>query len=231
MTQSLNIQEISLVLQAANLDPAILNPSLFDYSAIFPTDWEVLRQPVYQRNGVQILFKNGIRLIVQPNRLTLSELVLGKEIHEMQVATLMSKWIEALPNLEYQALGINPTGMMSFPEEEQGTANFLRSVLLTDRVQREGLPELSMAALNLSYRLERGMLNLSIQEGTAQRSGNQAISALLYSGNCHYTLQGGSRSERLDDLRGLLDQWQSGVDQYRDLVSYKLLQLPELVSA
>ncbi|MEL6333517.1 MAG: hypothetical protein AAFQ76_13100, partial [Cyanobacteria bacterium J06626_26] len=109
MTKSLDLQEVAIVLQATNLDPAILNPSLFNYGAIFPTDWKALRQPVYQRNGVQLLFKNGISLVAQPNKITLSELVLGKEIHELQVATLMTKWIEALPNINYRALGINPT--------------------------------------------------------------------------------------------------------------------------
>ena len=87
MTKSLDIQEVAIVLQATNLDPAILNPSLFDYGAVFPTDWESLRQPVYQRNGVLILFKNSISLVVQPNKVTLSELVLGKEIHEVYGVT------------------------------------------------------------------------------------------------------------------------------------------------
>lgn len=230
MTKSLDIQEVAIVLQATNLDPAILNPSLFNYGAIFPTDWEALRQPVYQRNGVQILFKNGISLMVQPNKVTLSELVLGKEIHELQVATLMAKWIEALPNISYRALGVNPTGMVTFSEDQQEASNFLRSTLLTEGVRREGAPELLKASLNLAYRLERGILNLSIQEGVAQLSEEQKISALLYSGNCHYALQGESQADRLGDLKAVLGQWQTGVDAYCDLVSQKLLQSPELVA-
>ncbi|MGB7084838.1 MAG: hypothetical protein WBD47_04745 [Phormidesmis sp.] len=229
MTKSLDIQEVAIVLQASNLDPAILNPSLFDYSAIFPTDWEVMRQPVYQRNGVQMLFKNGIGLVVQPNRIVLSELVLGKQIHELQVADLMAKWIEALPNIDYRALGINPTGMVSFPEEQTGAADFLRSTLLTDSVRRD-MPELAKASLTLAYQIERGMLNLSIQEGTARLPESQTISALLYSGNCHYALQGDSRSERTDDLKNLLGQWQSGIDTYCDLVGNRLLRSAELAA-
>lgn len=230
MTKSLDIQEVAIVLQATNLDPAILNPSLFNYGAIFPTDWEALQQPVFQRNQVQIAFKNGIRLAVQPNRVVLSELVLGKDIHGLQVATLMAKWIEALPNINYRALGVNPTGMVSFSEDQQEAANFLRSTLLTEGVRREDAPELIKASLNLAYRLERGILNLAIQEGVAQLSEDQKISALLYSGNCHYPLQGESQADRLGDLKALLDQWQTGVDAYCDLVSHKLLQSPEPVT-
>ncbi|MEL6224187.1 MAG: hypothetical protein AAFR31_16250 [Cyanobacteria bacterium J06627_8] len=230
MTKPLDLQEVAIVLQAANLDPAILNPSLFNYGAVFPTDWETVRQPLCQRNTIQIVFKNGISLMVHPNRVVLSELVFGKELHELQVAALMDKWIAALPNIDYRALGVNPTGMVSFPEDQQGAANFFKSTLLTERVRFDGTPALAKASLNLAYQLEHGMLNLSIQEGVAQLPENQSISALLYSGNCHYPLQGESRVDRLNHLKEVLGQWKTGVETYRDLVTHKLLQSAELVS-
>ena len=207
-----------------------MNPSLFNYGAIFPSDWEALRQPVYGRNGVQIFFKNGIGLVVQPNRITLSELVLGKEIPELQVPALMHKWIEALPHIQYRALGVNPTGMVSFSEDQQEAANFFRSTLLTEGVRREGAPELMKASLNLAYRLEGGILNVAIQEGTARLSEDQKISALLYSGNCHYALQGESQTDRLEHLKSMLGQWQTGVDAYRNLVEHHLLQSAEMTA-
>ncbi|MFN6033580.1 MAG: hypothetical protein ACK48B_05940, partial [Dolichospermum sp.] len=67
MSNSLQISEIAISIVAKNLNPAVLNPDFLKYTGIIPADWELANQPVYNNNLVQLVYKNGVGIIVQPN--------------------------------------------------------------------------------------------------------------------------------------------------------------------
>jgi len=78
MSNSLQLSEIAIALVAKDLNPAVLNPDFLKYTGIIPTDWELANQPIYNNNLVQLVYKNGVGIIVQPNRLNVLEMIGGK---------------------------------------------------------------------------------------------------------------------------------------------------------
>ncbi|MBD2643993.1 hypothetical protein H6G30_16490 [Aphanizomenon sp. FACHB-1401] len=118
MSNSLQLSEIAIALAAKDLNPAVLNPDFLKYTGIIPTDWELANQPIYNNNLVQLVYKNGVGIIVQPNRLNVLEMIGGKAPAEIQLATVALQLIEKLSQIEYQAVGINPKAFVNFPSVE-----------------------------------------------------------------------------------------------------------------
>ena len=64
MNQSLDIQELSIVLAVRNHNPTMLNLDFLRGSGVVGADWELAQQPVSNANAAQIAFKNGIKIEV-----------------------------------------------------------------------------------------------------------------------------------------------------------------------
>ena len=110
MSKSIQIQELAIAITAKNLNPNIVNLDFLKYSNIISSDWEVARPPVYTKNLTQLVFQNGIVIVAQPNRIVFAEAIDTdtKDIQELQISQLAAKYVEKLPNVEYQAIGIIP---------------------------------------------------------------------------------------------------------------------------
>jgi hypothetical protein len=164
MSNSLQLSEIAIALVAKDLNPAVLNPDFLKYTGIIPTDWELANQPIYNNNLVQLVYKNGVGIIVQPNRLNVLEMIGGKRLAEIQLATIALQLIEKLSEIEYQAVGINPKAFVNFPSVEDAY-NYICGKLLAPGSWQEFGGSKVNAALQLSYPLKRGTLNTQDLEG------------------------------------------------------------------
>ncbi|NJO93210.1 MAG: hypothetical protein HC820_00455 [Hydrococcus sp. RM1_1_31] len=112
MEKKLELIELAIVIAAPNYDPSLLNPSFLTFSGIVPSEWEVSRQPVVSQRGSQIIYNNGINLVAQPNRLTLVEALSLKSEESLGVSEIAHRYVEALPNLDAQAVGLNFRGFV-----------------------------------------------------------------------------------------------------------------------
>jgi hypothetical protein len=54
MNQTLDVQELSLVIAVERQDPSLLTPDFLRYSDIIPQDWELARQPVRAQQAAQV---------------------------------------------------------------------------------------------------------------------------------------------------------------------------------
>ena len=202
MSNSLQISEIAVSIVAKNLNPAVLNPDFLKYTGIIPADWELANQPVYNNNLVQLIYKNGVGIIVQPNRLNVLEMIGPKTPVEIQVAAVASQLIEKLSQIEYQAVGINPKGFVGFASAED-VYHYICGKLLSPGSWQEFGGSKVNASLELSYPLKRGGLNLAINQVNVQ-SGEQVTPAILFSGNLNYPLLGNTITEKIQDLQQVI---------------------------
>jgi hypothetical protein len=221
MSNSLQISEIAVSIVAKNLNPAVLNPDFLKYTGIIPADWELANQPVYNNNLVQLIYKNGVGIIVQPNRLNVLEMIGPKTPVEIQVAAIASQLIEKLSQIEYQAVGINPKGFVGFASAEDAYHYICGKLLSPGSWQEFGGSKVN-ASLELSYPLKRGVLNLAINQVNVQ-SGEQVTPAILFSGNLNYPLLGNTITEKIQDLQQVIGNWQNDVKTFQDLLGEKFL--------
>lgn len=221
MNQTLQIQELAIAIIAKNLNPTVLNPDFLKYTGVVPSDWELGRAPVYANGMAQIVFNNGLAIVAQSNRITITETIATKDEQEVQVAALACQLVQKLPKLEYQSVGINPVGLFMF-ESQQQTHQYLCQNLLSPGDWQEFGEGPIQAGLQLAYTLKRGQLILGINQAKVQYP-DKSASAIVFSGNFNYPLSGNSDSERLDNLQQLIQNWQEDLKTFRQLLEEKFL--------
>lgn len=220
MNKSIQIQELAIAITAKNLNPSVINLDFLKYSSIISSDWELARQPVYTKTMTQLVFQNGIAIVAQPNRIVFAEAVDTKDIQEIQISQLAAKCIEKLSNVDYQAVGINPKGFVTFAEPN-GATNYLLNNLLASGEWKEFAPV--RAAIQLAYNLGSSQFNLTINEGLLKVSEENSVAAMLFSGNFNYNIFGEKQEERLQNLYQILQDWKSNVETYQQLINDKFL--------
>jgi hypothetical protein len=170
-----------------------------------------------------LVYKNGVGIIVQPNRLNVLEMIGPKTQAEIQVAAIASQLIEKLSQIEYQAVGINPKGFVGFPSETDAYQYICGKLLSPGSWQEFGGSKVN-ASLELSYPLKRGVLNLAINQVNVQ-FGEQVTPAILFSGNLNYPLLGNTITEKIQDLQQVIGNWQNDVKTFQELLVEKFLPL------
>lgn len=223
MNQSLNVQELAIAIAANNLNPAGLNPDFLKYTDIIPSDWEPARPPVYTNQFVQIVFQSGVAIVAQPNRVVFLEAINDKALQDVQVAAIAGRYVEKLPNVEYEAVGINPKGYVTFPQPDGAYQYLLENILAGGSWQKFGQAPVK-AAVQLAYALERSQLNLTINEATLQLPEEQTLPAVLFAGNFNYEVMGSSRHERLQSTQQLIESWKADLETFRNLIDTQFLQ-------
>jgi hypothetical protein len=225
MSQGLEIQELAIAIIAKNLNPTVINPDFLKYTGIIPADWELAKQPVYTNGVVQIFFTTGVGIIAQPNNVTILEAIGAKPLEEIQISKITQQLVEKLSQVEYQRIGINPRGFITFNSEVEAY-QYINGRLLAPGSWQEFEGGKVNAALQLSYPLKRGILNLSINQANVQFP-DKVAAAILFSGNFDYSLLGNTPIERLQDLQHIVQNWQDSLNTFQRLLVEKFLPSTE----
>lgn len=225
MSQGLEIQELAIAIIAKNLNPTVINPDFLKYTGIIPADWELAKQPVYTNGVVQIFFSTGVGIIAQANNVTILEAIGAKPLEEIHISKITQQLVEKLSQVEYQRIGINPRGFITFNSEVEAY-QYINGRLLAPGSWQEFEGGKVNAALQLSYPLKRGILNLSINQANVQFP-DKVAAAILFSGNFDYSLLGNTPIERLQDLQHIVQNWQDSLNTFQRLLVEKFLPSTE----
>ena len=195
------------------------------HSGIIPADWVLARQPVVNQQVAQIAFQNGISLVAQPNKVTFSESIGTKANDELMIAELATKYVEAMPQANYTAIGINPQKVEVFNEKPQDVHSFMTQSLLQAGAWQEMGTQPMRASLNLFYQFVMCHLQLNLNPTELRLPDDVRVPGLLFSGNYHYALSSEDPEARKRELSNALSQWQTHLSDYRALVAEKFLAL------
>lgn len=220
---SISIQEISIIIAAKDLSPSILNPEFLKYSDIVPSDWQYDQQPVVTNSGVRISYDNGIRITSQPNRVAFAQVVPSKDQPQFLIHAMAAKFAEKLPNADYLAVGVNPRGLVPFFDNERGAHEFLFKKLFAMGAWQEFGQAPAQAAIQLSYVLEQGQLNLAINEAKLKGQDGKSVSAVVFSGNFNYPVRGEVGIKRIQNVKERIQLWQSTVATFQQLINERFL--------
>ncbi|MBF2015834.1 MAG: hypothetical protein IGS23_11665 [Rivularia sp. T60_A2020_040] len=114
MNQQLVLQDLVIVIAAKNHKTSLLNADFLKCSGIVPSDWELARQPVNASNVAQVMFSNGIAITAEPQRIILAQPIKDIDGESILIPEIARKYARALPNMEFEAVGINPLRIHSF---------------------------------------------------------------------------------------------------------------------
>ncbi|MBD2616570.1 hypothetical protein H6G94_36045 [Nostoc punctiforme FACHB-252] len=222
MSQTLITQELGIIIAAKNHKPTILNPDFLKYSGIVPTEWELARQPIYSQSVSQVAFTNGVAIIAEPTRVMFIEAIEAKAVTEISIPEIARKYAQTLPNVEYEAVGINPRSYINF-EHQQDASKYISETLLCPGAWQEVGQSKVRASLNLAYTLERSPFYLTINEAAIRQSDETTTPIVIFNGSFSYELTGENTSERLNNLHQVIDNWQLDLEIYQEIINSKFL--------
>ena len=221
MNQALTVQELAIVIAAKDLKPPIITPDFLKYSGIVPGEWEFASKPIVDNNAARFSFKNGLNIIAEPNRVIFAEAITNKTTETVLAPVIISKFTQALPNLDFQAVGINPRGFVAFGEES-GANKFITEKLLSPGAWQEEGEEAMQASLNLVYKLKRAPLALNITEAALNQK-DKKIPIVIFSGSFSYQVAGNSSEQKLGFVNQVVGNWFTDITAFSSLVNDKFL--------
>ncbi|MEA5576533.1 hypothetical protein [Anabaena sp. UHCC 0451] len=225
MSKNFEIQELAIAITAKNLNPTVMTPDFLKYTGIVPADWELAREPVFNNVVVQLFYKTGVGIVAQPNNVTIVEAIGTKQLAEIQIPKITQQLVEKLSQVEYQRVGINPRGFVTFNSDAEAY-QYINGKLLAPGSWQEFAGAKVNASLQLSYALQRGIMNLSINQANVQFP-DKVAPAILFSGNYNYSLLGNTPTEKLQDLQQIISNWQVSVNTFQQLLVEKFLTSSE----
>lgn len=225
MSKNFEIQELAIAITAKNLKPTVMTPDFLKYTGIIPEDWELAREPVFNNVVVQLFYKTGVGIVAQPNSVTIVEVVGQKTPEDIQIPKITQQLVEKLSQVEYQRVGINPRGFVTFNTEAEAY-QYINGKLLAPGSWQEFAGAKVNAALQLSYPVNGGILNVSINQANVQFP-DKAIPAILFSGNYNYSLAGNTSAEKQQSLQQIIANWQVSLGTFQKLLAENFLPSTE----
>jgi len=226
MLGKLQITQLAFVILARNHNPSLLNPDFLRINKIVNADWAVT-SPVFTTDIIsQIVYKNGVTIIIQPDKISFEQLIEG-EYYENKVLLqdVVLRYLEVFPHINYDALEINPKGHIEFQSQEE-LDNYISDYLLRPGDWKNFLNKNPSLSATLIYSFEDSQINISIdpvlihdnQKATEEKLG------ILFAGNIYRELNLDHSSEdKLKPLNERVSLWSDDVNRYISLVNDCLL--------
>lgn len=196
----LEILNTSVVVLAKHHNPTILHPSFLTLEGIVPSDWEVAESPVSTPVFAMVKYKNGIVLNVDESKFQVRENDPKVGVGKSQVPVLASKYVQKLPHVQYQAVGINFQGFIECADPE---------ILLTERFLKSGSANFNgihpeAGGFRFVYRLDNVRLRLSFDSGKVKAMKSEPErSGILIAANYHSDLAGRNIYQEIESATSL----------------------------
>ena len=219
------IEEISIIIAASDLTPAMMSQEFLKFSGIIPKEWQFSQQPIQKPNFAQLSFSNGVGLTAQPRSISISESLGKKKLSELAVATVASQYIHKLPHAEYLGLSISPKILIPFPNAPKTVREYISGNLLGSGAWKKIGRAPVQASISLMYLLDRCQLTINISEARLQQPQKQPILAILFAGNFNYSVNiGKNQDNKAIQITGFLNSWKTDLEEFREIVHQKFLE-------
>lgn len=222
MAKTLAVQEHAIVIATKEHSPAVLTPAFLKYGNVVSKDWELAGRPVCTDRVAQVIYANGISITAEPNRVMFMQPINETAVSE-SVAEIASKYVQTLSNIEYQGLGHNFRGYISFDNQQDAARKYLSETLLTPGAWQQVGTEPVRATVNYHYTLERSSLQLSVNEAALRQPDEETTPIVLFAGNFIYDVSGDTKEEKLKSLQQAIDNWQVELETFKEIVNNKFL--------
>lgn len=222
MIPTLAFEELAIFVKAKNHNHTLVNPDFLKSTGIVPSNWELAEPPAINSQMAKIQFTNGTIVSAQANGITFSQTTEAEALKDILIPAIVRKYVEILPNADYQGIGINPSSFLTFEDESEKTfRHYISTQLLSPGNWHELGSQPVRASLSLAYTLERGEFNLKIDDIRLRDADNTLQAGVLFSGNFPYQISGNTTQEKLQQLYQLIELWQEDLETYREIVNQR----------
>ena len=223
------LQELNFTLLTEKFNPAILNlNSLQRVNAIKP-DWQLAEEPVYQTDGLKLVFTNKVRIVAQSDRLIFSETVGNKRLQDTYLGETVKNHVRGFSEIKYRAVSLNPSGYAGFSSAAEACKYLSEGLLAsTPWGKFQGQP-INAVGLKLAYPYKSGNFYLDINQANLDLGGRQ-MPGVWFAGNFNYQLVGNNNEQKHLHLNKILNGWKSDIKNYRTYINNELLAVSVIPS-
>ena len=223
MKSTLVIPEQVTAIAVENHSPTVLTPEFLNYSGIVKSEWKLARQPICTSSGSSVTYTNGVSIVAEPQRIMFACALTEQATTEVKGPEIARKYVQALPQVKYLAVGNNFRGYATFDDQKDAARKYISETLLSKGSWQEVGTQPMRATLNLAYTLERGVFYLSVNEAILQQPDETTNPVVLFSGNFSYDIAASDETQKLASLHMAIDNWQKDLDTYKDIITSKFL--------
>lgn len=223
MHPTLNLQQLGIALAVEDFHPQTLTPEILQYSGIIESDWKLARQPICTREFSQVIFANGIAIVAQPQKVTFVEAIADKTVQEVLVPAMVRKYVATLPQINYLAIRINPSGYVVMDSQRDAARQYIAKTLLSPGAWQEVGKAPMRASINLTYPLERCDFNLTVEEAVLRQPDETTTPVVVFGGSFKYRMAANSGIEKQASIEQAIASWQVDLTTYTEIVNNKFL--------
>ncbi|MEH1892183.1 MAG: hypothetical protein V7K92_22935 [Nostoc sp.] len=221
--KNVEVRDFSLVVMADKQNPSILNPDFLKYNQIVPPDWELAMPPICTPPVSQVVFKNGVNIVAQSDRLTFWE-VLDADNLVFEIPEIVCKYIDIVPYVDYRAVGININAHI-IKEEKEDNQDTVLAKLIASGKWKQFQGKSPNTVVQFTYPLDNGSFTISIQEVVISKiQNNELVPVINFSANFHRDLIKTNYLERVSYLKNIIQSWKTDFDIFIFFVEEAFLE-------
>lgn len=226
MSKEIQITQLSAVILARSHNPSLLNPDFLKTNGIVDKSW-IVSAPTFSTEQVsQVIFKEGVSLLLQPDKLIIDQYIEGAfKPENILLSRIASQYFKTLPHVNYIALGINPVGFVPF-ESEEAVDNYIYNQLLRPGDWKFYPGSILEMSPTFTYIFKDFTIRLSLTKVIKIDDDNSDIKTfgILFSGNIHRDIVlSGASPDRIIPLVERVALWSEDVDSYLSIINNCLL--------
>ncbi len=222
LSKNVEVRDFSIVLVADNQNPSILNPDFLKYNHIVPTDWELAMPPICTPPVSQVVFKNGVNIVAQSDRVSFWEVFAPEQI-ALIVPEISSKYVDAVPYVNYRSVGININAHV-INEKTPDNQDIVLSKLITAGSWKNFQGKSPNAVVQFMYTLDNTNFTIVIQEALIQKiPDTEPLSVINFAANFHRELVGSTYPEKTSHIKNVIQSCETDFQTFKSFVEETFL--------
>lgn len=230
MNKTIDVQHVEIVFSVpvGQSRPTVLSSDFLKAEGVVPADWEVAQFPTYTKgtaedvSRTEIPFQNGICITYQSYGIAFLEDLRDKKPENSEISQVADRYIRKFPQEDYGTVSINLEGHAVFDTQDE-MQSYLAEHLLNPNNRHETDQNIPYISFHFSYCLGRCLLMLNIRSISKQDVVRLEFSAHFYYHHLFHRLSGLAKDEELRVLSQTINNWQTDLDTYREIVNKRFL--------
>jgi hypothetical protein len=150
------------------------------------------------------------------------EHILDKEVDKITIGSIVEKYIEVLPHVNYKVVSIIPKGDYSFKRSDLNE-KYIVDVIIADGPWKKIGDDIPRINVKFQYKIEDCVLNLEVFLARIEENSNSTKPVLAFFANFSHRVRGDSINEKRLSLKQAIRQYKKDIQLFEEIISKSFL--------